>query len=405
MMSMKKFYEKIYSFLVPDLIRPSKIKDLKNMDINIIKGLNDSEYLDLIKSELGANSIKDLAKLNADKAREFTDKHEADVLLLEEWMTIAKLIERAEKYRGEIAKKVMLLGIDNAGKTAISKTLTIKYRMNLQAFGQMLKDLLPTKGAVQDRLKVQNINVMLWDLGGQQQYRQVYLKEPERFFFDTSGVMYVIDIQDEERFDESIDYLERIVKIFHFLKEEPYFMVLMHKYDPELEMVPKYQIFIKDLTKRVSKILEDGNIRYQIRNSSVYNDLTVFNAFTELIRIFANVDVQDTINQILEKHARVVGLDNLVLYDLSGVRVGEYTQSGEITELITALTIQNLQMLVLDDEQVMVEFDGQYFSAVPIYLEGKTIILSSIHGDSSVREKLSLETPVELEPWLESLME
>ena len=95
--------------------------------------------------------------------------------------------------------------------------------MNLQAFGQMLKDLLPTKGAVQDRLKVQNINVMLWDLGGQQQYREVYLKEPERFFFDTSAVMYVIDIQDEERFDESIDYLERIVKIFHFLKENPYF--------------------------------------------------------------------------------------------------------------------------------------------------------------------------------------
>ncbi len=403
-MSIKRFHEKIYSLLVPDLIRPEKIKDLKDMDIDIIKGIQD--YADIIKSsKLKVKKIKDLAKLKIEKAREFAEEHDINPTLIEEWITIAKLIMRADKYRGEIAKKVMLLGIDNAGKTAISKTLTIKYRGNLQAFGQMLKDLLPTKGAVQDRLKVSNVNVMLWDLGGQQQYRKVYLEEPERFFFDTSAVMYVIDIQDEERFDESIDYLERIVKIFHFLKENPYFMVLFHKYDPELEMEPKYQIFIKDLTKRISKILTDANIKFQMRKSSVYNDLTVFNAFTELIRIFANVDVQDTINHILEKHAIITGLDNLVLFDLSGVRVGEYCQSKEISELITALTIQNLQMLVMEDEQVLVEFEGQYFSAVPVYLDGKTIILSSIHGDPSVKEKLSQEVPTELEPWLESLME
>ena len=403
MMNIKKFHEKIYSLLVPDLIRPKKIKELKNMDISIIIGIED--YADLIKSGLKINKIKDLANLKQEKALEFSEKNDLEPSLMEEWMTIAKLILRAEKYRGEIAKKVMLLGIDNAGKTAISKTLTIKYRGNLQQFGQMLKDLLPTKGAVQDRLKVSNVNVMLWDLGGQQQYRKVYLKEPERFFFDCSAVMYVIDIQDEERFDESIEYFERIVKIFGFLKENPYFMVLFHKYDPELEMEPKYQVFIKDLTKRVSKNLSDANITFQLRNSSVYNDLTVFNSFTELIRIFANVDVQDTINQILEKHARVTGLDNLVLFDLSGVRVGEYVQSEELRELINALTIQNLQMLVMEDEQVILEFDGQYFSAMPIYLEGKTIILSAIHGDPSVKEKLSMETPTELEPWLESLME
>ncbi|MHA1130050.1 MAG: ADP-ribosylation factor-like protein [Candidatus Helarchaeota archaeon] len=402
MMNIKKFHEKIYSLLVPDLIRPEKIKDLKNMDINIIKGIED--YADVLKSER-INSIKDLSKLKIEKAREIAEKNDVNVMLLEEWITIAKLIMRAEKYRGELAKKVMLLGIDNAGKTAISKTLTIKYRGNLAAFGQMLKDLLPTKGAVQDRLKVSNVNVMLWDLGGQQQYRKVYLEEPERFFFDTSAVMYVIDIQDEERFDESIDYLERVVKIFHFLKENPYFIVLFHKYDPELEMEPKYQVFIKDLSKRIEKILTDANITFQMRNSSVYNDLTVFNAFTDLIRIFANVDVQDTINHILEKHARIVDLDNLVLFDLSGVRVGEYVQSPELAELISALTIQNLQMLVMEDEQVLVEFDGQYFSAIPVYLEGKTIILSSIHGDPSVKEKLITETPTELEPWLESLME
>lgn len=403
MMSMKKFHEKIYSLLKPDIVRPSKIKDLKNFEIEVIQGIDD--YADLLKTKLKASKIKDLANLNIDKAREFAKENEIEPALIEEWITISKLIMRAEKYRGELAKKVMLLGIDNAGKTAISKTLTIKYRGNLQQFGQMLKDLLPTKGAVQDRLKVSNVNVMLWDLGGQQQYRKVYLQEPERFFFDTSAVMYVTDIQDEERFDESMDYLESIVKIFHFLKENPYFMVLFHKYDPELEMEPKYQIFIKDLTKRVSKVLSDATITFQLRNSSVYNDLTVFNSFTELIRIFANVDVQTTINQILEKHARVVGLDNLVLFDLSGVRVGEYVQSEEVRDLINALTIQNLQDLVMEDEQVMLEFDGKYFSAIPIYLEGKTIILSSIHGDQTVKEKLGIETPSDLEPWLESLME
>jgi len=404
-MSIKSFQEKIYSLLIPDLIRPKKIKDLKDMDIDIIRGIKDTDSAEILKSGLKVKKIKDLSKVSLDKARAFAQEHDIKIMDMEEWITIAKLIMRAEKYRGEIAKKVMLLGIDNAGKTAISKTLTIKYRGNLQAFGQMLKDLLPTKGAVQDRLKVSNINVMLWDLGGQQQYRKIYLEEPERFFFDASAVLYVIDIQDEERFDETMDYLDKIVKIFHFLKENPYFMVLFHKYDPELEMDPKYQVFIKDLTKRVSGILNEANFKFQLRNSSVYNDLTVFNSFTELIRIFANVDVQQTINQILEKHARVLGLDNLVLFDLSGVRVAEYCQSDEIRDLISNLTIQNLETLIMHDEQVVLEFEGQYFSAVPIFLEGKTIILASVHGDPLVREKLGQQTPAELEPWLESLME
>jgi hypothetical protein len=149
MMSLKNFQEKIYALLVPDLIRPKKIKDLKDMDIDVIKGIKDQgqAIANILKSDLKVKKIKDLAKVALDKARTFAEQHDIKVMDMEEWITIAKLIMRAEKYRGEIAKKVMLLGIDNAGKTAISKTLTIKYRGNLQAFGQMLKDLLPTKGA------------------------------------------------------------------------------------------------------------------------------------------------------------------------------------------------------------------------------------------------------------------
>jgi len=46
----------------------------------------------------------------------------------------------------------------------------------------------------------------LWDFGGQIDHREEYLKEPEKYFFGINLVIYVIDIQDTERYDESIEY-------------------------------------------------------------------------------------------------------------------------------------------------------------------------------------------------------
>jgi small GTP-binding protein len=342
---------------------------------------------------------------NIEKAKEQAQEFDIDPIKIEEWYTIAKILVRAGKYRGELSRKIMLLGIDNAGKTAISKTLTVKYRGNLQAFGQLLQDLLPTKGAVQDQLQVSNINITLWDLGGQKLYRKIYLREPERFFFDTSAVIYVIDIQDEERFDEALDYMEKIVKIFHFLKERPYFLVLMHKYDPELELEPKYKIFIKDLSKKVSEILTNANLEFTIENSSVYEDITVFNSFSELIRRFANIDVSKAVNTILLNHKKEIAVDNLILVDKSGIKVGGSVKNEDLGKLLYGLTVTNLEELIVRGLDQVFPVDNMFYCATFLPLIEKSVIVAGLHSDASVKEKLKLPLTRDLEPWLDNLVE
>ncbi|MHA1696947.1 MAG: ADP-ribosylation factor-like protein [Candidatus Helarchaeota archaeon] len=397
----EKFIKKIMSFLKEGIEQPRKIKELKKLPVESIKGVD--EYKEFM-NKMNIKTIADMASINIEKVKNAAEEFDISPDRIDEWQTIAKIITRAGKYKGEVSKKVMLLGIDNAGKTAITKTLTIKYRGNLQAFGQILQDLLPTKGAVQDQLRVSNVNIILWDLGGQKLYRKIYLREPERFFFDTSAVIYVIDIQDEERFDESLDYLQKIVKIFHFLKESPYFLVLMHKYDPDLELEPRYKIFIEDLSKKVSKILSDAEIEFEIQVSSVYKDITVFNSFSDLVRRFADLDVSNTINTILLNHAKQINVDNLILVDNSGIKLGESVKDPETGKLLYGLTVTNLEELIIRGLDQVFPIDDKFFCATILPLVEKNVILAGLHPDASIKDKLKIPITKDLEPWLENLV-
>ncbi|TFF98243.1 MAG: hypothetical protein EU541_07065 [Promethearchaeota archaeon] len=402
MSEQKKFIKKLMSFLKKDIDIMENLTEFKSLSVDSIKGLE--QYKDFL-DQLNIKSIKNLADINIEKAKEYAVEYDIDSIKIDEWHTIAKILVRAGKYKGEVARKIILLGLDNAGKTAITKTLTVKYKGNLQAFGQLLQDLLPTKGAVQDQLHVSNINITLWDLGGQKLYRKIYLREPERFFFDTSAVIYVIDIQDEERFDEALDYMERIVKLFHFLKEHPYFLVLMHKYDPELELKPRYKIFIQDLSKRVSKILTDANIEFNIENSSVYKDITVFNSFSDLVRQFANIDVFKAINTILLTHKKEIDADNIMLVDKSGIKVGESVKNEDVGKLLYGLTVTNLEELIFKGLDQVFQVNSMFFCATSLPLVEKLVILAGLHSNASIKDKLKLPLSRDLEPWLNNLVE
>jgi hypothetical protein len=235
-------------------------------------------------------------------------------------------------------------------------------------------------------------------------YRKIYLEEPERFFFDTSAAIYVIDIQDEEKFNESLEYMEKIVKIFHFLKERPYFLVLMHKYDPGLGHKSKYKLYIRDLSKKVSDILDAANFEFKIETTTVYNDITVFNSFSELIRRFANIDVSNAINNILAHHKREIGVDEIILVDKSGILLGESVESEENRELLYGLTVTNLEKLIIRGLDQVFPTEGIYFCATLLPRVEKSVILSGLHTDKSIKNKLNSPLTRDLELWLDNLI-
>ena len=84
--------------------------------------------------------------------------------------------------------KIIILGIQNAGKT------TILYRLSI---GQLVKTT-PTIGSNVEEISYNNVKLQAWDLGGQESTRSIW----NIYFTNTDAIIYVIDTHDET-YDES----------------------------------------------------------------------------------------------------------------------------------------------------------------------------------------------------------
>ena len=108
---------------------------------------------------------------------------------------LSKIIEFFTKNRNNF--KIIILGMQNAGKT------TILYRLSL---GQMVKTT-PTIGSNVEELTYNNVKFQAWDLGGQESTRSVW----DVYYLNTDAVVYVIDSQDEEYFEESKAQFHKLI--------------------------------------------------------------------------------------------------------------------------------------------------------------------------------------------------
>ena len=91
------------------------------------------------------------------------------------------------KLFGSKEYRLLILGLDNAGKT------TILYQMQL---GE-LKVTVPTLGFNVETVKYENLNFKMWDLGGQSEFRPYW----KCYYEKANGIVFVIDSTDKERLD------------------------------------------------------------------------------------------------------------------------------------------------------------------------------------------------------------
>ncbi len=169
----------------------------------------------------------------------------------------------------------MFCGLDNGGKSSILLLLNKRF--------SLLSSIKPTFKAditSQQLSSFLGFEVANWDLGGQNQYRQTYLDNPERFFTDIQTVFYVIDIQTPERFDEAVRYLKEIVDIVMELNSEySEFFILLHKVDPDIK---KDKIIIKNLDtiqEKISSLNSKAKFSYYI--TSIHDDSSLIRPFSD----------------------------------------------------------------------------------------------------------------------------
>ncbi|KAF4669220.1 Arf GTPase arl1 [Perkinsus olseni] len=85
--------------------------------------------------------------------------------------------------------RILILGLDNAGKT------TILYRLQVDDIVQTI----PTIGFNVETIQVKNVKLQVWDLGGQSSIRPYW----RCYYPNTNGIVYVVDSADRDRLPDA----------------------------------------------------------------------------------------------------------------------------------------------------------------------------------------------------------
>ena len=93
----------------------------------------------------------------------------------------------------------MVLGLDNAGKTTILKTLS----------DEDIKNIQPTHGFNIKNLAQDDFKLHVWDVGGQKALRAYWVN----YFEGTDALVYVIDSADSKRIQEAGAELQKLLEV------------------------------------------------------------------------------------------------------------------------------------------------------------------------------------------------
>ena len=95
-----------------------------------------------------------------------------------------------ESFSTSYNSKILILGLDGAGKTTILYKLKLNETVNsVPTIGFNVETVQPTK----------NVNFTVWDIGGQEVLRPLW----KYYFTNCSGLVFVVDSADKERLPEA----------------------------------------------------------------------------------------------------------------------------------------------------------------------------------------------------------
>lgn len=110
-------------------------------------------------------------------------------------MGLLDLLRRFRKTTREL--RILLLGLDNAGKTSCLKKLS----------SEEIHHIMPTQGFNIKSITSNNIKLTVWDIGGQKAIRPYW----NNYYDNTDALIYVIDSSDKRRLEESGSELNKLL--------------------------------------------------------------------------------------------------------------------------------------------------------------------------------------------------
>ncbi|NVM27335.1 MAG: GTP-binding protein [Candidatus Helarchaeota archaeon] len=235
--------------------------------------------------------------------------------------------------------KIMIVGLENVGKTSILLTLEKKY--------SLLGALTPTKGIERSTFKILGYPVSAWDLGGQEAYRKGYLQK-DIFFEETDLFIYCMDVKDPGNHELAIDYYQKILEIFKKLKQKVPIIIFLHKIDPDIKNDPEIRKNVKILKDMVQSSTS-ADFEIEFYETSIYDDWRLTKAFS------AGLQKLSTKTEVLSSHlaefAKQIKANAIILLNQNGYLIGEYASNEMSAFLCQSISTQSLYMYLVMKER------------------------------------------------------
>ncbi|UCC19745.1 MAG: 50S ribosome-binding GTPase [Promethearchaeota archaeon] len=281
----------------------------------------------------GIKSIDDLANLSQSNLPEIKE-----ILpnMLKKWVKIAKVIQKNIQEQLRRHKKLLMIGLDNGGKTSILAVIQDKF--------SIIKSLLATRGVKREKLDFFGYPVISWDLGGQVQYREkLYFNRPELFFTEADIMLYVVDSQDPDRIPESANYFREVLKVLVDLHEKPEVLIVLSKSDQDARKTLQWQQNVTSIKNKFNSIVneyEDFKVDYC--DTTIFQRETIMQMFSIALKKVS--DTSEIIEHILEEFTDQVEAKASSLVSMDGLIFGNYTRTDTDEMLVnnTALLLQTL---------------------------------------------------------------
>eukprot|EP00127_Corallochytrium_limacisporum_P000548 Clim_evm4s18 gene=Clim_evmTU4s18 len=147
---------------------------------------------------------------------------------------------------------VLILGLDNAGKTTLVEKVKSYYIQNYKELSAGA--IAPTIGLNVAKCETQGVKLIFWDLGGQKELHTIW----DKYYQEAHGLIYVVDSADRKRIPESWDIFSTVITS-QALAKAP-ILVLANKQDLDnamdvAEMVTVFEIDQQDLGDRHWKLV------------------------------------------------------------------------------------------------------------------------------------------------------
>ncbi|MFW9875289.1 MAG: ADP-ribosylation factor-like protein [Candidatus Thorarchaeota archaeon] len=248
-----------------------------------------------------------------------------------------------------------VMGLDNAGKTSIITAITKRF-----GFQEEIARLTPTRRIARDTFKFLGIEFTRMDFGGQKQYREEYLKHPEKYLSGTDIVFYVIDAQDYDRYIQAIDYLEQILLFFKEEQEYIPICVLFHKFDPQLVADAELSKRILTLKQALTRYSNDFDIFFF--ETSIFDIKSIMDAFSSGLSIL--FEKMEMVSNLFSEISKSYDTILIALFDSRGITLGEYYRPHlQLQEKIKIYEIYlHLQKRIVEENRKLFEFSDKFES-------------------------------------------